>query len=122
MISDLRVDGVHVAIATSKTEASARAIVERAGLDIAVVAGAVEGVEGKAAVVLRALRALDDLGVDTSRPVFVGDRVHDVRGAAEVGIESVGVAWGYAGPGELDAAAVVVHTPDALVHALRAGT
>jgi len=37
---------------------------------------------------------------------MVGDRSHDVVGAAAHGIPTVGVAWGYGAPGELEAAGV----------------
>ena len=41
----------------------------------------------------------------TEGRVLIGDREHDVLGAHEVGIDSIGVRWGYAEPGELTAAA-----------------
>jgi phosphoglycolate phosphatase len=50
---------------------------------------------------------------------MVGDRHHDVDGAAEHGIPTVGVAWGYAEPGELDGARLVVPHIEALAEALR---
>jgi phosphoglycolate phosphatase len=45
---------------------------------------------------------------------MVGDRHHDVDGAGEHGVPTVGVAWGYAEPGELASAVAVVPTVDAL--------
>ena len=36
---------------------------------------------------------------------MVGDREHDVHAAAHHGVATVGVAWGYGAPGELEAAA-----------------
>ena len=39
--------------------------------------------------------------------VMVGDRDNDVNGAKKCGIPCVGVAWGYAEPGELLAAGAV---------------
>ena len=55
------------------------------------------------------------------RAVMVGDRAHDVRGAAAVGIPCVGVAWGYADDGELAAAgaACVVDSATDLLRKLR---
>jgi phosphoglycolate phosphatase len=52
---------------------------------------------------------LDQLG-DTEIVVMVGDRAHDVSGAAAHGISCIGVGWGYAREGELaeaGAAAVI---------------
>ena len=46
---------------------------------------------------------LEQLG--SARPVMVGDRYHDVEGAAEHNIDCVGVRWGYAStPDELEKA------------------
>lgn len=53
--------------------------------------------------------------------VMVGDRVHDVEGAAEHGVPTIGVTWGYALPGELSGARLVVATADELVAALHLG-
>jgi phosphoglycolate phosphatase len=36
--------------------------------------------------------------------VMIGDRKHDVEGARNLGIDSIGVTWGYAPPGELSEA------------------
>jgi phosphoglycolate phosphatase len=51
---------------------------------------------------------------------MVGDREHDAVGAAVHGIATIGVAWGYALPGELDEAGVVevVDTPGELAAAV----
>ena len=38
---------------------------------------------------------------------MVGDREHDVLGARAHGIDTLGVAWGYAVPGELRSAGAV---------------
>jgi len=47
-----------------------------------------------------ALRRLRALGVDLSAPVMVGDREHDVHGAAAHGIPTIMVDWGYGSPTE----------------------
>lgn len=65
----------------------------------------------KALVVQAALHDLHASGVDTSNAVLVGDRHHDVAGAHASGIECIGVAWGYAEPGELDDAEAIASTP-----------
>jgi phosphoglycolate phosphatase len=41
---------------------------------------------------------------DSHRIIMIGDRSHDVHGAQHHGIPVVGVEWGYADPGELEAA------------------
>jgi phosphoglycolate phosphatase len=110
-----------LAVATSKPERIARAIVDGVGLAgrFALVGGADQpnGRLGKAAVVRS---VLDRLALDPSREpvVMVGDRHHDVDGAAAHGVPTIGVAWGYAQPGELERARKVVADVDELVDAL----
>ena len=38
---------------------------------------------------------------DLSRAVMIGDRMHDIEGAKEIGIDSVGVLWGFGDEDEL---------------------
>lgn len=116
-----RLAGHRLAVATSKPEHTARTIVDGVGLTarFALVGGADQpnGRLGKAAVVGS---VLERLGLDPARTpvVMVGDRHHDVDGAAAHGVPTVGVAWGYAEPGELAGAVRVAADPDALVAAL----
>ena len=52
---------------------------------------------------------------------MVGDREHDIHGARVIGLHTIGVEWGYAPPGELEAAGadLVVETVEELRRALR---
>lgn len=114
----LRETGCTLAIATSKPEVYARPICARWDLD-----ELVDGVYGapldhvpstKATVIAHALAELGDRVPPVERIVMVGDRHHDVEGAAEHGISCLGVAWGYGEPGELDDAVAIVPTVDHL--------
>lgn len=69
------------------------------------------------------LNAMSDAGVEAAHAVMIGDTTYDVEMAANAGVKSIGVAWGYHGVEELmDAGAmVVVHSADELVEALFAG-
>jgi phosphoglycolate phosphatase len=102
LLADLRAAGVRLAVATSKAEPTAKRIIEHFGLDhhFEVVAGAsVDGARStKADVVAHALAQLHPL---PERLLMVGDRAHDVHGAAAHGIETVVVEWGY-GAGDFD--------------------
>ncbi|OBK72997.1 HAD-IA family hydrolase [Mycobacterium sp. 1274761.0] len=113
LLDDLREAGVRLAVATSKAEPTARRILEHFGLDayFEVIAGAsVDGVRAtKADVMAHALAQLDSL---PERVVMVGDRAHDVEGAAAHGIATVVVEWGY-GRADFDGPAAV--TPAARV-------
>ena len=55
--------------------------------------------------------------------LMIGDRRHDVEGAREHGIECIGVRWGYAQPGELEAAGAwaICASPAELGELLEAG-
>lgn len=96
LLADLRAAGVRLAVATSKAEPTARRILAHFGLDghFEVVAGAsVDGSRSSKADVLA--HALAQLAPLPERVLMVGDRVHDVDGAAAHGIDSVVVGWGY---------------------------
>ena len=121
-LARLRAAGLRLVLATSKPEPFAERIVAAFGLAPLLdhVAGAtLDGtVARKADVIARALEAVGAAaGPDV---VMVGDRAHDALGAAEHGLTCVGVEWGYAEPGELEAAGAiaVVATPAELADLL----
>jgi phosphoglycolate phosphatase len=127
-LAAVRDAGVRLAVATSKPEVYARRITAHFGIDPLVegVYGAtLDGTRGsKAAVIEHALASLaaSPAGLPPREGiVMVGDREHDVLGAATHGIGCLGVAWGYAEPGELEAAGAlaVVTTPADLTRVLR---
>jgi phosphoglycolate phosphatase len=106
LLDALRRDGRRLAVATSKPEKYAVPIVEHLGL-----ADHFETIGGddltgslrtKALVIAAVLERLGR--PDPSHVVMIGDRSHDVLGAAEHGIAAIGVGWGYALPGELEQA------------------
>jgi phosphoglycolate phosphatase len=119
-----RLDGFRLALATAKPERIAADIIDGLGLTrhFALIGGAdpVAGRIGKGPVVAS---VLERLGLDPTRDpvVMVGDRRHDVEGAAEHGVPTIGVAWGYAADGELAGAALVVAGVAELEAALRDG-
>lgn len=121
LLVDLRTAGVRLAVATSKAEPTAVRILTHFGLDghFEVIAGAsVDGLRAtKSEVVKRALAQLEPL---PDRVLMVGDRSHDVEGAAEHGIDTVVVAWGYGRADFEGPDAVVPHERVATVDELRA--
>ncbi|MDY6996207.1 MAG: HAD-IA family hydrolase [Actinomycetota bacterium] len=96
LLADLRAAGARLAVATSKAEPTARRILAHFGLDgcFEVIAGASpDGTRSsKADVLAHALAQLDPL---PERVVMIGDRSHDVEGAAAHGIGTIVVEWGY---------------------------
>jgi len=106
-----------LAVATSKPTEFAQRIVVHFGLapHVEVVFGAtLDGARRHKADVIAV--ALATLGVDAGRAVMVGDRAQDILGARAHGMRSVGVRWGYAEPGELEAAGAdaLIASPDQL--------
>lgn len=115
VLATLHEAGVPISTATSKPETPATYMLERAGLtsDIDVITGASDDEvrSDKADVVAEALRRLEARGFDISRPVLVGDRSHDVEGAAACGVPTIFAAWGYGRPDEAANAIAEVAQP-----------
>ena len=107
-LEDLRAAGKKLAVATSKPQALAEELLRRERLDsfFDLISGASGEGEGNAKwQVLQ--RAMDVLGADRNHSVLIGDTKYDVFGAKRCGIPCIGVAYGYAAPGELEAAGAV---------------
>ena len=115
LVHHLHQHGVVVALATSKPEPFAERIVEHFGVRAAltVVAGATfdDVRSAKADVVAHALAQLP--AADASNTVMVGDREHDILGAAAHGLRAIGVTWGFGGRDELEAAGAWAVVDDA---------
>ncbi|WP_144765139.1 HAD hydrolase-like protein [Curtobacterium sp. 9128] len=107
--------GLPISTATSKPETPATYILDHYGLvgDIDVITGASDDEvrSSKADVVEEALRRLDARGFDVTRPVLVGDRLHDVEGAAAHGVPVVFAEWGYGSPAEAEGTIAQAATP-----------
>ncbi len=119
LIHEIAAAGVPQATASSKPEIQVTALMDHFGLTtaFAAVVGATADertLATKADIVAEALRRLEVAGVDTSRPVLIGDRHHDVEGAAVHGIPTVFVRWGFSWPHESDGATAAVDTMDEL--------
>ena len=107
LIADLQAAGSRVCLATAKPDASAARILEHADLLqlFEFVGGShIDGSrQDKVEVLEHTLRCID-ADSQRHRIVLVGDRALDVRAAEAHGLDSIAVTWGYATPGELDAA------------------
>lgn len=117
LVRSWKAAGLTLATATSKGEEFARLILEREGflehIDFLGAAQEDGPRRGKSAVIDHVL-ATNGWDVDTSDILMVGDRTHDIEGAAEHGINTVAVAWGYGTPAEWATAARTAHTPEDL--------
>jgi phosphoglycolate phosphatase len=107
-VSALAASGNFLAVATSKLETYSREIVAHFGL--APFFGEIHGsqLDGSRADKAELIRHIVTTeGIDPARSVMVGDRMHDIVGAAKNGIRAIGVLWGFGDRAELEAAGAV---------------
>ena len=118
IVRAVRAAGIPVALATSKVETGVRMVLRHFELeddfDVLGTASDEDVRSAKADVVRFALDALDEAGADISRVVLVGDRIHDVEGAAIHGVDSVLVQWGYGTEDEWSEATATAATVEGL--------
>ena len=110
LIHDLHAAGVPQATASSKPENQVDALIDHFGLrpSFLTTVGATPDestLASKTDIVAEALRRLKELGADTTRPVLVGDRHHDVEGGKANGVPVIFVEWGFSDHHEGDEAA-----------------
>ncbi|AUG30973.1 HAD hydrolase-like protein [Microbacterium hominis] len=113
IIAELDDAGVAQATASSKPEVQVVALMEHFDLapHLQAMAGSTpdeKTLASKSDIVAEALRRLRAAGADTSRPVLIGDRHHDVDGGAAQGVPVIFVRWGFSWPHEADGAAAAV--------------
>lgn len=124
-LSAVRDTDMMVSLATSKPETSARIILDHFGLtgylDVLTGASDDEVRSAKVDVVAEALVRLEALGADLTRPIMVGDREHDVLGAAANGVPTIFVEWGYGSPAEQAGAVAIARSPAQLTRLLTTG-
>lgn len=103
LLGRLRAAGYTLAVATSKPVVFARRILDHFDLarHFAFTGGAeLDGRrQAKAEVIAHVLREMHV--ADTASCLMIGDRRHDIAGAAAVGMDSCGVLWGYGSREEL---------------------
>ena len=104
----LKAKGKTLAVATSKPEFFAREILADFRLTdyFDVICGATmdEKRVSKGEIIAVALKELGINEKKKSQVVMVGDREHDILGAKENGLDSIGVLYGYGSREELEAA------------------
>ena len=124
LLRDLKMAGKRLMIATSKPQAAAELVMHHFGLDEYVpeiIGGTDDTRNTKGKVIAYALR---EFGVDPETAVMVGDREHDIHGAAENGIPAIGITWGYGDRAELEGAGAkaVFDTPEETVQYILRGS
>lgn len=119
LVHDLHAAGVPQSTASSKPEVQVVALMDHFGLapDLEAIVGASleeRSLSAKSDIVREALRRLEATGVDTSRPVLIGDRHHDVEGGRDAEVPVIFVRWGFSWPYEADGAQAAVDDVDQL--------
>ena len=102
LLKDLRDAGIVCVLATSKPHIFANRILQHFSLDryFSLVSGPeLDGTRGEKSEVIA--YALEQLGIDSTRALMIGDREHDVLGAKQFGMDSAGVLWGFGSEEEL---------------------
>lgn len=109
LLRELRSNGCCLAVASSKPTVFVKQILQYFEIedyfDVAVGSELNGARVEKEEVVAEALRCMEKKNpVDKSACVMVGDRCFDIQGAKQNGLDSIGVAYGYAAEGELEQA------------------
>lgn len=108
LLQKIKASGRKTVLATSKPEEFAVRILEHFGLAeyFDVIAGAsMDEKRNKKGDVIK--YALEKGGLTAEDAVMIGDREHDVYGARENGIDTIGVLYGYGSKDELEKAGAV---------------
>lgn len=119
LLKYLKEQGKTLIVATSKPEPFAKKIIEHFSLAkyFDMVAGSnMDNTRCKKAQVIE--YAINTLGIKSrEQAVMVGDREHDIIGAMQTGIKSIGVLYGYASAGELEKAGAdfIARTPRGII-------
>ena len=107
LLARLRKENLQLGIATSKPQSMAEQLLKESGMReyFDAVAGSDRTInnEKKWQIIVRTMEMLQ---ADPATTVLIGDTKYDAEGAARCGIPCIGVRWGYAAPGELEAAGV----------------
>jgi len=124
LLAQLKGAGKRLLIATSKPQAAAERVMQHFGLSefVPEIVGGTDAPERntKGKVIAYCLR---EYGLDPAAAIMVGDREHDIQGAAENGIPAIGVTWGYGDRAELEGAgaAAVLDTPEEVINYILRG-
>lgn len=104
LLTQLHTAGIPMATATSKPEYSATRILEHFELDQYfefIGAAALDGSRDSKTLVIKHTLASINAHPSTHSMIMIGDRFHDVHGAKDHGIATIGVLWGYGDESEL---------------------
>ena len=106
LLSSLKEKGIKLAVATSKPQVFSEKILDHFLLsqyfDVVIGSSLDNTLYHKNKIISETLKRFPEIPRD--RAVMVGDRKFDIDGARENGIAAIGVNYGFAAPGEIEAA------------------
>jgi len=106
LLQKLTQEGKHLIVATSKPEFYAKQIMEHFNLSqyfVDICGSSMDGSRSRKGDVIRYALVKNQV-TDLEQVVMVGDRFHDIEGAKENGIASIGVLYGFGNKDELEQA------------------
>lgn len=127
VLKQLSENGIFICLATSKPEEFAEKILKHYDLDkyFNLICGAsMDETRTKKAEVIRyaidKIKSLYDSSVNCDEIVMIGDREHDILGAKQTGLKSIGVLYGYGEEEELEAAGAdnIISLPSEILNAV----
>lgn len=120
LLKDLAAEGRTLIVASSKPEVYVKKVLENFSIaeyfSFTIGSGMNGKLSSKEEILAEVLCRCPAAGEDKRRTVMIGDRRYDIEGARSAQIDSVGVYYGYAEAGELEAAGAdyIVQTVDEL--------
>ncbi len=105
LLAELQEAGLRLVTATSKPEYSATRILQHFELDQYfefIGAAALDGTRDSKSLVIKHTLENTNTSPTSHSMIMIGDRHHDVHGAREQGIDTIGVLWGYGDAIELE--------------------
>lgn len=121
LLEELSKRGIAMAIVSNKMDSAVKELNERFfGKYIFTAIGEREGVQKKPAKDM-VVKALEELGVDASDALFVGDSEVDIRTAGNAGLPCISVTWGFKDEEFLreQGAETLIHRPSELLYHLQ---
>jgi phosphoglycolate phosphatase len=110
LLAELQGAGLRLVTATSKPEYSATRILQHFELDQYfdfIGAAALDGSRDSKSLVIAHTLQNTNTHPTSHNMIMIGDRHHDVLGARDHGIDTIGVLWGYGDAEELQSAGVI---------------
>lgn len=110
LLAELQGTGLRLVTATSKPEYSATRILQHFELDQYfdfIGASALDGSRDSKSLVIAHTLQKTNTHPTSHNMIMIGDRHHDVLGAKDHGIDTIGVLWGYGDAEELQSAGVI---------------